>query len=65
MKKRNHIYIMLMTAIVTVSSCGYSSMLKKGNESYDRGEYSEAAKLYKRAYARVSTKKKDVRAEIA
>lgn len=65
MMKGKNIAITTTLIILILSSCGFNSLMKKGNETYERGEYAEAAKLYRRAYAKVSPKKRDVRAEVA
>lgn len=65
MKQRLYIYITIFLLILTTVSCGFSTILKKADESYGRGEYALAASQYRRAYAKISPKKRDIRGVVA
>lgn len=47
------------------SSCGVGKTLRQAEQSYARGEYFDAAKHYKTAYARTSPKERTKRGELA
>jgi len=66
-QEMKHIYhfIFFLFFIVLLTGCGLRDNLKKGNESYALGEYFEAAKYYKKAYARTPAKERKKRGEIA
>ncbi len=57
--------IFTVIAAVLLTSCGFGTLLKKGDESFSRGEYNDAAGYYRRAYAKVKPKKREMRGEIA
>lgn len=65
MKHRlTHSLLLLLSALL-LFSCGASKALKKAEQSYVLGEYFEAAKNYKKAYARTPAKERKKRGEIA
>ncbi len=57
--------LLLFCVLLLLQSCGWESSLKKGNQSYALGEYYDAAKYYKKAYARISPKERKKRGEIS
>ena len=58
-------YVFLMAAIITLSSCGAEVYLRKAEQSYALGEYYQAASLYKKAYSSTPSSEKPLRAERA
>lgn len=58
---------MLMTALMAVllSGCGAEAQLRKGDQKYALGEYTDAAVFYKRAYSSTPSSEKALRAERA
>ncbi len=65
MYKRSLLYVFLMAAIITLSSCGAEVYLRKAEQSYALGEYYQAASLYKKAYSSTPSSEKPLRAERA
>lgn len=59
---RKLIYIL---ALFLLASCGAGRSLKKAEQSYARGEYFDAAKYYRKAYAGTPPKQRKLRGEIA
>ena len=57
--------ILTVISAILLTSCGFGTLLKKGDESFSRGEYNDAANYYRRAYAKVKPKKREMRGEIA
>ena len=62
---RLHRYIIITAAIALLASCGFGTYLKKGDESLARGEYSDAAAYYRKAYSKVKPKNREMRGQIA
>lgn len=62
--KFSHIILFILSALLLVS-CGLGNNLKKAEQSYALGEYYDAAKFYKKAYARTPPKERTKRGEIA
>ena len=60
---RNFIYYILVLLLFT--SCGAGRSLKKAEQSYARGEYFDAAKYYRKAYAATPAKQRKQRGVIA
>ena len=54
-----------LSLILLLTSCGVESILRKADQSYELGEYNEAAMLYKKAYSKTEAKEKEKRAERA
>ena len=48
-----------------LTSCGVESILRQADQSYELGEYNEAAARYKKAYSKTEAKQRDKRAERA
>lgn len=48
-----------------LTGCGVESILRQADQSYELGEYNEAAALYKKAYSKTEAKQRDKRAERA
>ena len=59
---RKLIYILLLFLL---ASCGAGRSLKRAEQSYARGEYFDAAKYYRKAYAATPPKQRKQRGEIA
>lgn len=51
--------------LVILQSCGWESSVKKGNQSWELGEYFDAANYYRKAYSTIPSKDKKKRGEIA
>ncbi|MBO5663210.1 MAG: tetratricopeptide repeat protein [Bacteroidales bacterium] len=51
--------------IVLLSSCSVMRDLRKADKHYSYGEYVEAAKIYSKAYRRIDSKEKALRAKVA
>ena len=62
--KRTAVYV-IVAALLLFCGCGAEMSLRKGDQSYALGEYSEAAAKYKKAYAGIPSKEKELRADIA
>lgn len=58
-------YLLFCAVILLVSSCGAEIQLRKAEQSFALGEYSNAAILYKKAYSGTPSKEKKLRAERA
>ncbi len=56
---------MIMSALWLFCSCGAELSLRKGDQRYALGEYTEAAALYKKAYAGTPASEKELRAQTA
>ena len=56
---------LIVSALWLLCSCGAELSMRKGDQSYALGEYSEAAAKYKKAYAGIPSKEKELRADIA
>ena len=54
-----------LSLILLLTSCGVESILRQADQSYELGEYNEAAILYKKAYSKTEAKEKEKRAERA
>lgn len=65
MNRRLFNILALLFVVCAVASCGLGKNLKKAEERYAMGEYSEAARYYRKAYAKVAPKNKEQRGEIA
>ena len=66
MKKAGLLHIILYTLVaVCLWSCGAEKALRKAEQAEALGEYFEAAKYYKQAYSKTSTKERDKRGERA
>ena len=66
MKKAGLLHIILWTLVaVCLWSCGAEKALRKAEQAEALGEYFEAAKHYKKAYSKTSTKERDKRGERA
>lgn len=59
---RKLIYIL---SAFLLSSCGVGQSLKKGDQSYARGEYYDAALHYNKAYNRIKPKERAFRGQVA
>lgn len=57
--------IFYIFALLLLASCGAGRSLKKAEQSFARGEYFDAAKYYRKAYAATSPKQRKQRGEIA
>lgn len=55
----------ILPLLILLTSCGASHSLKKAEQSYALGEYFDAAKHYKTAYARTPPKQRKSRGEIS
>ena len=57
----------LLTILVALllMSCGASQSLKKAEQSYARGEYFDAARHFRKAYAAIPPQERKLRAETA
>lgn len=55
----------LTMAALLLCGCGAEISLRKGDQSYALGEYTEAAARYKKAYSGTPAKEKELRADIA
>ena len=55
----------LTVAALLLCGCGAEISLRKGDQSYALGEYTEAAARYKKAYSGTPAKEKELRADIA
>ena len=64
MMKRTAAYVMV-AALLLFCGCGAEISLRKGDQSYALGEYSDAAVKYKKAYSGISSKEKELRASVA
>jgi outer membrane protein OmpA-like peptidoglycan-associated protein len=62
--KRTAAYV-VVAALLLFCGCGAEVSLRKGDQSYALGEYQEAAAKYKKAYAGLSSKDKELRASTA
>ena len=62
--KRTAAYL-VVAALLLFCGCGAEVSLRKGDQSYALGEYQEAAAKYKKAYAGLSAKDKELRASTA
>ena len=62
--KRTAAYV-TVAALWLLCSCGAEVSLRKGDQSYALGEYTEAAAKYKKAYAGIPSKEKELRASTA
>ena len=62
--KRTAVYL-LVPALWLLCSCGAELSLRKGDQRYALGEFTEAANLYKKAYAGTPASEKQLRAETA
>ena len=56
---------LIVSALWLLCSCGAELSLRKGDQRYALGEYTEAAALYKKAYAGTPASEKELRAETA
>ena len=56
---------MMVAALWLLCSCGAEISLRKGDQRYALGEYTEAAALYKKAYAGTPSTEKELRGETA
>ena len=65
MIRRRDILPSLFLLLLTLTSCGTESILRKADNSYALGEYYDAAALYKKAYTKTDSKERDKRAERA
>jgi tetratricopeptide (TPR) repeat protein len=54
-----------VAALWLLCSCGAELSLRKGDQKYALGEYTDAAALYKKAYAGTPSKEKELRGQIA
>ena len=62
--KRTAVYL-IVAALWLFCSCGAELSLRKGDQKYALGEYTDAAALYKKAYAGTPAKEKELRASTA
>ncbi len=58
-------YILYITIILLLSSCGAGKSLKQAEQSMARGEYFDAAKHYRKAYSAIPPKERKLRGETA
>ena len=65
MQKRINIYIYLLIALLSMTSCSINARIKKADRKYNIGEYYVASEMYRQIYRRISTKDKALRADIA
>lgn len=65
MFNRTYTYLFFCAVILFVSSCGAEVQLRKAEQSFALGEYSNAATLYKKAYSGTPSKEKELRSELA
>lgn len=65
MKQRFGYMLCLILSVVVLGSCGAGKALKKAEQSYALGEYFDAAKYYKKAYARTPPKERTQRGIVA
>ena len=61
--KRYNYYIFILLAVLLASSCKVS--LKEADKKFAKGEYYDAAEMYRKVYRQTSPKKRDLRGEIA
>ncbi len=54
-----------LALLLALSSCSVMRDVRKADKHYGYGEYVEAAKIYAKAYRRIDSKKKDLRARVA
>ena len=62
--RRTAVYL-IVAALWLFCSCGAELSLRKGDQRYALGEYTEAAALYKKAYAGTPASEKELRAQTA
>ena len=62
--RRTAVYL-IVSALWLFCSCGAELSLRKGDQRYALGEYTEAANLYKKAYAGTPASDKELRAQTA
>lgn len=62
--KRTAVYL-IVAALWLFCSCGAELSLRKGDQRYALGEYTEAAALFKKAYAGTPSSEKELRAQTA
>ena len=55
----------LVAALLLFCGCGAEVSLRKGDQSFALGEYTDAASKYKKAYSGIPPKEKDLRASTA
>ena len=58
-------YILYILITLLLTSCGAGKSLKKAEQSFARGEYYDAAKHYRKAYAAIPPKDRKMRAQTA
>ena len=58
-------FALTLSLTLLFTSCGVESILRQADQSYELGEYNEAAILYKKAYSKTEAKEKEKRAERA
>lgn len=58
-------YLFYLFTILLLTACGASKSLKKAEQSFARGEYFDAAKNYRKAYAALPPKDRKLRGETA
>ena len=58
-------YCVLLALLMLLCSCGAEVSLRKGDQKYALGEYTDAAALYKKAYAGTPSSEKEQRASTA
>ena len=54
-----------IAALLLLCGCGAEISLRRGDQSYALGEYQDAAAKYKKAYAGISSKEKELRGSTA
>jgi len=65
MKRPISCILSLCLAAAVLCGCGAEKSIRKGDESYDLGEYNQAATYYKKAYAALKSTEKELRGQTA
>lgn len=65
MDSKNSQLLSIVALLLLLCSCGAEVALRKGDQSYALGEYSQAAARYKKAYSGIPSSEKSLRAETA
>ena len=63
--KRTLLYSITLLALMAIVACGSERSIRKGDQYAAVNEYYEAARLYRKAYRKISPKDKSKRAEVA
>ena len=65
MQKKIYTYILLIFVAILHSCGSVNSLMKKGDDNFQKGAYAVAGNYYKRAYSGLSSKQKPLRAKAA